>query len=263
MRGKENMAVNADNDRESIEDYKKALIHLAAMLYGVQKMFGDQARAKAKQAYGQLNDAHLLVAGVLGAGLLRTNGVVTPSTATSEERNALFAAFVIGLNACESAIEEARYLQAHALLRQEMEILAQLGAVRQSRRKPNGSPNVAALEKSLRRLYGDLTAAAHVSRHDIVESVTAWDGPMEDLPGPTSMTRYFPETDDGLARRSFALHIYLMIHLIEELSLDLAERHPEHAFTDGERKALNHAVALMIAEGLVELDDTEALEEKG
>ena len=89
--GKENVAVNADNDRESIEDYKQALIHPAAMLYGVQKMLGD--RAKAKQAYGQLIDAHLLVAGVLGAGLLRTNGAVTPSTATSEERNALFAAF--------------------------------------------------------------------------------------------------------------------------------------------------------------------------
>ena len=51
---------------------------------------------KAKQAYGRLIDAHLLVAGVLGAVLLRTNGVVTPTTATSEERNALFAGFVIG-----------------------------------------------------------------------------------------------------------------------------------------------------------------------
>jgi hypothetical protein len=36
------MAVNADGDRESIDDYKQALIHPAAMLYGVQKMFGDR-----------------------------------------------------------------------------------------------------------------------------------------------------------------------------------------------------------------------------
>jgi hypothetical protein len=56
------------------------LIHPAAMLYGVQKMFGDQAKAKAKQAYGQLIDVHLLVPGVLGACLLRTNGAVTPNT---------------------------------------------------------------------------------------------------------------------------------------------------------------------------------------
>jgi hypothetical protein len=58
------MAVNAEGDRESIEDHKRELIRPAAMLYGVQKMFGDQARTKAKQAYGQLIDAHLLVAGV-------------------------------------------------------------------------------------------------------------------------------------------------------------------------------------------------------
>lgn len=257
------MAANADGDGESIEEHKQALIHPAAMLYGVQKMFGDRARAKAKQAYGQLIDAHLLVAGVLGAGLLRITGAVIPTTPTSEERNALFAAFVIGLKACESAIEEARYLQAHALLRQEMDILAQLRTVRERRRKSNGSPNVTALEKSLRRLYGDLTAAAHASRHDIVESVTAWDSSMENLPGPTSMTRYFPETDDGLARRSFALHIYMMVRLIEELSLDFDERHPDHAFTESERNALNHAVALMIAEGLVELDDSEAPDGKG
>lgn len=256
------MTEDANNSRETLEDLKRTLIHPAAMLYGVQKMFGDQARTKAKEAYGQLIDAHLLVAGVLGAGLLRTNGAVTLTTATSEERNALFAAFVIGLNACECAIEEARYLQAHALLRQELEILAQLKAVSKGRRKLKGSPNVTALEKSLRRLYGDLTAAAHVSRHDIVESVTAWNGPMENLPGPTSMTRYFPETDAGLARRSFALHIYLMVRLIDELSLDFDERHPDHAFTDSERAALNHAVALMIAEGLVELDDTEMPEGK-
>jgi hypothetical protein len=257
------MAATANDDDESIEEHKRALIHPAAMLYGVQKMFGEQARVKAKQAYGQLIDAHLLVAGVLGAGLLRTNGVVTPATATSEERNALFAGFVIGLNACESAIEEARYLQAHALLRQEMEILAQLKAVREGRRKPNSSPNVTALEKSLRRLYGDLTAAALVARHDIVETATAWEGPMENLRGPTAMTRYFPETDTGLARRSFALHIYMMIRLIEELSLDYDERYPDHAFSDSERAALNHAVKLMIAEGVVEFDDPEPLNTQG
>jgi len=250
-------------DDELLEEHKQALIYPAAMLCGVQKMFGEQARVKAKQAYGQLIDAHLLVSGVLGAALLRTNGVVTPITSTSEERNALFAGFIIGLSACETTIEEARYLQAHALLRQEMEILAQLVAVREGRRKPNGSPNVTALEKSLRRLYGDLTVAAHVARHDVVESVTAWDGPMDNLPGPTAMTRYFPETDAGLASRSFALHICITIRLIEELSLDLDERHPEHAFTDGERAALNHALKLMKAEGLIEFEDPEPLNTQG
>ncbi|HZR73457.1 hypothetical protein [Bradyrhizobium sp.] len=246
------MAQTADSDSGSFEDIKR--IDPAALLYGVQKMFGEKARAKTKEAYGPLIGVHLLVARVLAACLLRTNAIVTSATATSEQRNALFAAFVIGLTACESAIEEARYLQAHALLRQELEILAQLGAVRDGRRRPNSSPNVMALEESLRRLYGDLSAAAHVSRHDIIESVTLWNGPTDDLPGPTHMTRYFPEADEGLARRSFALHLYMMIRLIEELNLDLEERHPDHVVTEDERAALNRAVMLMVEERLFEWD---------
>jgi hypothetical protein len=86
---------------------------------------------------------------------------------------------------------------------------------------------------------------------------------MENLPGPTAKTRYFPETDTGLARRSFALHIYMIIRLIEELSLDYDERYPDHAFTNRERAALNRAVKLMITEGLVEFDESEPLNTQG
>ncbi|WP_245489927.1 MULTISPECIES: DUF1016 N-terminal domain-containing protein [unclassified Mesorhizobium] len=113
---------------------------------------GDQAKAKAMAAYGRLIDAHMLATGVLASGLLRINGAVVEGDQTAFERDALFAAFVIGLEPCERAIAEARYLQAHAMLRQELEILAQLKAVRANRRKLNGAPNVAALEQSLARL---------------------------------------------------------------------------------------------------------------
>ncbi len=55
----------------------------------------------------------------------------------------------------------------------------------------------------------------------------------------------------------------MIIHLIEELSLDYDERHPDRAFTDRERAALNHAVKPMIAEGLVEVDDPEPMNTQG
>lgn len=67
------------------------------------------------------------------------------------------------------------------------------------------------------------------------------------------MTRYFPETDEGLARRSYALHIYMIIRLVEELSVDLSARHKSAAFTDAENKALNLAIDLMAAEGMLEI----------
>lgn len=240
-------------NEEAIERHKQERIEQAATLYAVQKVYGDEAKAKAMAAYGRLIDAHLIVTGVLASGLLRINGAIVEGDKIAFERDALFAAFVIGLEPCETAIAEARYLQAHAMLRQELEILAQLKAVRANRRKLNGAPNIAVLEQSLARLYGGLSAAAHVSRHDIVQSATAWDGEMDDVPGPTNFTRYFPETDEGLARRSYALHIYMILQLIEELSIDLANRYNDASFTESETEALGLAIDLMIAEGMLEL----------
>ena len=240
-------------DEDAIEHHKKVLIEPAATMYAVQKVYGDQAKAKSMAAYGRLIDAHMLATGVLASGILRINGAVVEGDQIAFERDALFAAFIIGLGPCECAISEARYIQAHALLRQELEILAQLKAVGANRRKPNGAPNVAALEQSLGRLYGALSAAAHVSKHDIVQRATAWDGEMDGLPGPTNVTRYFPEIDEGLARRSYALHIYMIIRLVEELSADLSTRHKSTAFTDAENRALNLAIDLMAAEGMLEI----------
>jgi len=78
---------------------------------------------------------------------------------------------------------------------------------------------------------------------------------MDDLPGPTNLTRYFPETDEGLARRSYALHIYMILRLIEEMSVDLAARYDNACFTRSETEAVGLAVDLMVAEGMLELVD--------
>src|SRR5713101_9570728 len=145
-----------DDIESAVEVHKRELIESAATLYAFQKIYGDKVREQSKAAYRRLVDAHLLIMGVLAAGLLRTNGKITSITDTSEERKALFASYVIGMEACERAIEEGRYLQAYALLRQEMETLAQLKAVTSGKRNENRSPNVAVLEKSLARLYDGL-----------------------------------------------------------------------------------------------------------
>ncbi|TIO19085.1 MAG: hypothetical protein E5X98_27625 [Mesorhizobium sp.] len=76
---------------------------------------------------------------------------------------------------------------------------------------------------------------------------------MDDLPGPTNLTRYFPETDEGLARISYALHIYMIIRLVEELSIDLSDRYKSAAFTARESEALNLAIDLLTMEGMLEV----------
>jgi len=238
----------------AVEAHQSELIESAAALYAVQKIYGGKVREQSKAAYRRLVDAHLLIMGVLATGLLRSNGKIAPITDTSEERNALFASYVIGMDACERAIEEGRYLQAHALLRQEMETLAQLKAVTAGKRNENRSPNVAVLEKSLAHLYDGLSAAAHVSKHHLVRVATEWNVSGENLPGPTSGTRYFPAFVEELARRSFGLHLMLTLRLIEEMSIDLHEQHGEDGFTEREVEAVNLAVQLMIVEGVVEQD---------
>jgi hypothetical protein len=113
-----------DDIESDVDVHKRELIESAATLYAVQKIYGDKVREQSKAAYRRLVDAHLLITGVLATGLLRTHGKIIPITDNSDERNALFASYVIGMEACKRTIEEGRYLQAHALLRQEMETLA-------------------------------------------------------------------------------------------------------------------------------------------
>lgn len=244
-----------DDIEETLEVHLHELIKSAATLYAVQKVYGEKVRKQSKTAYHRLVDAHLLITGVLASGLLRINGKITPVTETSEARNALFASYVIGMEPCERAIEEGRYLQAHALLRQEMETLAQLKAVNAGKRNENRAPNVAVLEKSLARLYGELSAAAHVSKQHMVRAATEWDVSGENLPGPTSGTRFFPAFDEELARRSFGLHLVLTLRLIEEMSTDLHEQHGGDGFTKREVEAVNLAVRLMISEGILDQDN--------
>jgi hypothetical protein len=238
-----------------VEAHKRELTTPAATLFGVQRFYGQQVREQTMKAYGRLVDAHLLIMGVLSSALLRVNGKIIPIPPTGEERNALFASFIIGIDICEIAIAEGRYLQALALLRQEMETVAQLKVVRAGKRNEKRPPNIGVLEKSIARLYDDLSVAAHVSKHDIVRSTIEWEVAGDDLPGPTSGTRQFPVCDEGLARRSFALHLMLTHWIVAELAIDLHERHDGDGFTEREAEAVRLAELLMQAEGLVTVDE--------
>lgn len=248
----------ADDIEADIRAHQQELSNPAATLFAVQRVYGDQVREQTMRAYGRLVDTHLLVTGVLGTALLRVNGKVAKITSTNEERNALFASFVIGLEVCEDAIAEGRYLQAHALLRQEMETVAQLTAISQGKRKDGKTsklPKRNVLEESLARLNGDLSAAAHVAKHHVVRTATALDLEQKAFPGPTSGTRYFPALDEGLARRSFSLHLILILRMIEELNVDLDEQHNADGFTEREVEAVNLALHLMRVEGMIASDD--------
>jgi hypothetical protein len=197
-------------------------------------------------------DAHLLVTGVLGGALLRTNGKLTKDGALNEERRVLFAAFVIGMPLCEQAIEEGRYLQAMALLRQEMETLAQVMLSHAGKRKHGEVANVAILGKDIARVYGELSAAAHASSHPMASDVLTQIMDHKDAPGGLRATLFYPVENLVLARQAFALHLVLTMNLIGQVADDYNKAHPGDGFSSRDQETLNFAVELMNAEGLLE-----------
>ncbi|MEP7452800.1 hypothetical protein [Phyllobacterium sp. SB3] len=236
----------------ALKSHQERLIDAAATLYAVQKIQGDAVREQSHAAYGKILDAHMLVAGVLGSALLRANGKILPMDSDKDQRTALFASFIIGVSICEDAIAEGRYLQAHALLRQEMETIAQLKAVRSGRRKSKGSPNVTSLGESLARMYGSLSIATHLSHHSVMSMATHWEeADLTDAPNGTKATRQFPLLDKDASRRAFGLHVFLMMQLIEEMSLEFGQD-PETAFTKADAEAMELAVEILALEGMVE-----------
>lgn len=145
-----------DDIEQRLNVCMQAFSEPATTLFAIQKVYGGDMSKQTVQAYGRLVDAHLLLIGVIAAALMRVNGKIKETNQKSEERSALFASFVIGLEACERTIAEGRYMQALALLRQEMETVAQLTSIQLGKRKEGKQPNVRVLENSLSRLYGDL-----------------------------------------------------------------------------------------------------------
>jgi hypothetical protein len=256
MLAKQGMRVS-DELGAAFDLHRLERIEAAATMYAVQKMASDSVGELTKKAYGRLLDAHLLIVGVLATGMLRTNGKIVSATHTSVERSALFAAYFIGMDLCERAIEEGRYLQAHVLLRQEMETLAQLKAVRHGSRNESRSPNIAVLEESIRRIYSELSSAAHLSAHHIVRQATSYEMTnIKDLPGPTSGSRFFPDFNEHIARTSFTLHLILTAEVIEEYANQVNSQHQEEDhFTVRDMETTSLAMRLMRSEGMIEMDE--------
>jgi len=221
----------------------------AGLLYGIQKAYGKEARKQSHAAYKTLITAHALLAGVIMRAMRRANRLITEVTTINEERNALFACYIIGMTTCEKAIEQARYLQAFALLRQEMETVAHLKTMKNDKRRKS-KPDV--FDSSIKRLYENLSTAVHASNSYIMRNFTSDDVSDASL-GTLAGTRYFPMCDCETARRAFGLHLILTLEFITELRVDHSEIEGGE-FTQDDINALSHANRLLIDEGILDSD---------
>jgi hypothetical protein len=247
---KHNESIRTPNGEPRLEQLKVILREPTATLHAAQKAASDQVRTRTKPGFGRLVDAHLLVCGVLGGVLLRTNGKRTQDSLLIQERRVLFASYVVGMPLCEQAIEEGRYLQALTLLRQEMETLAQIITSHAGRRKPGKQATMSVLAKDISRIYGDLSAAAHASNHDMASELLT--KVMETEEAISRATYFYPVENLKLARQAFALHLILTMNVIGQIAIDYNKAHPEDGFGPLDKEALHLALDLMKEEGLVE-----------
>ena len=150
--------------------------------------------------------------GTMHAALMRQNSRPGNTSEETSKRLLLLASFVQGIDLCESSISEGLYLQAAALLKQELETIAAIEEVKVGRRQDGRSPNVAYAPWSLGQLYGALNDAAHVGNGGVLQSVLGL------VPqGDVSAVAMVPKFSSEIARKLFGLHVALVTWACWEL----------------------------------------------
>lgn len=189
---------------------------------------------------------------IMGPDTVTGGAMVFPMTKIRKEFEATLAGFVIGVPAVEQTIREGRYLQALALLRQEMETLAQLyhlnnGARNNGRFGDKAIPSVGVLPERIRSQHDYLSGAVHVSKHHIVARATQQlhFGSLPELPQLPTGARYVSSFDAGLAHDSFLFHLWLLHGTIGQFNIYLKKYSPDFALTDLECERISQAEEML------------------
>lgn len=206
------MNPEAELEKRKLKVSVEAALRSASELLGNLIGEGAKNRELAKAAYGPELEAHALLTGTLHLALMRQNGRVGKTSAEISQRLLLLASFVQGIDLCESAVSEGFYLQAAALLKQELETMSAIEELKQGRRRDGKTPNVAYAPWSLGTLYGVLNDVAHVGKGVVLESVLAM-APRDEA-RPVAMT---PQFNSNVAKHLFAVHTALLCWACWEL----------------------------------------------
>lgn len=206
------MNVEAESEKRKLKTSVEAALRGAGELLGNLIGEGAKNRELAKEAYGPELEAHALLTGTLHLALMRQNGRPGKTSDEISQRLLLLASFVQGIDLCESAVSEGFYLQAAALLKQELETISAIEELKQGRRRDGRTPNVAYAPWSLGTLYGVLNDAAHVGKGVVLESVLAMTP--RDEARPVAMT---PQFNSSVAKHLFGVHTALLCWACWEL----------------------------------------------
>ena len=214
----------------------------------------NEIREKSKREYGSgLLDAHLMVTGVLHEVLSRKSLIPGKTNKSIANRRVVIVSFVQGIPICEEAIREGLYVQAAALVRQELETVAAIEEEVEDVREDGETPNVKHVPWEMNRLYGELSAATHVSDHGYLAEIYR-----AEERGDARPVSVVPTYRDGAARNLYAIHVGLLIQVAMHLHEVQVEAYGEEegGLEEFELLMIMRAVDILNEEGLLESDDS-------
>jgi hypothetical protein len=239
-----------DNVPDLPEETHKELrgLHSAASeLMAAQIERRRAIRARWKADAREILDAHNLAFGVVSTLVTKKSGVPGKTSPSVDGRLAVSASFIQGVEICEVAISEGLYVQAAALLKQELEAIAALEEHRENRRKDKKTPNVGnASLKSMKKVYRDLNATAHIGHRDVLNSLVS-----RRLSEQVTGAFIHPIYSKEIAFYLYGLQILLLVLLANEIDELYQEMYGEE-LTSAEYRTLAIAVEILVEVGWLE-----------
>lgn len=185
-----------------------------------------------------LSHAHTLLMGLIGSMLEMNENKPVPVDQNSKRKFILTAAFIQGISICEEAILSSLYLQAGNLIRQEFECLGLLREIEKGMRRNGKQVNAKNVPLGLCIRYGELSTLAHLSDHNLLESIiqynTSW--------GDFSSTN--PQYKSYNTKQFYGFHISMVLAFVYELR-DLYSEMYGFEFEERDLGVLNSVIGIL------------------
>ncbi|HUN54913.1 MAG TPA: hypothetical protein VMU29_07140 [Smithella sp.] len=192
----------------------------------------------------ELQAAHTLLLGVIGAILEEHDGKKIPASEEAISRKFVITAVLIqGILLCEQTILCGLYVQAGALIRQEFDALAALSEIRQGKRKDGITPNAKNAPWKGKRHYGELSSLTHLSDHKILDTLIGYNTSWGDFASTV------PQYQKINGTRLYATHIAYVLALVEELLGFYGEIY-DYASDQREKDVIDNAYSILIKYGI-------------
>jgi hypothetical protein len=234
---------------ESIEEsFGKEIYQQGQDLLAAQISAGKICRNSSVDHIGDALYAYILGVGVIGRAASRHDGKSYPGEERKQRKMTLFAAFIQSINPAEVTLFEGFYLQAAALIRQQLECLSALEELESGSRKDGKTPNVKNAPWGLNSHYGSLSKFAHSSDHIFLSNVLCLN--INDHGSDTQYISLVPVFNGKLFQSLFTLHCSLVLLVAAQLLFHYQDMSGD-PIVDQEYQTLIIAQKILINQGLL------------